>query len=54
MAFSKFKALLRAAAARTIPDPWQAIANAVKQFKHTNAETTSKPQDTMQVDRKLL
>jgi transposase len=33
MAFSKFKALLRATAARTIPDLWQAITDAVKQFK---------------------
>jgi len=33
MAFSKFKALLRTAAARTIPDLWQAITAAVKQFK---------------------
>ncbi|NEI53273.1 IS630 family transposase [Rhizobium leguminosarum] len=33
MAFSKLKALLRAAAARTVPDLWQAIADAIKQFK---------------------
>ncbi len=33
MAFSKLKALLRAAAARTIPDLWQAIADAIKPFK---------------------
>lgn len=33
MAFSKLKAYLRAAAARTIPDLWQAIADAIKQFK---------------------
>jgi transposase len=33
MAFSKLKALLRAAAAKTIPDLWQAIADAIKQFK---------------------
>jgi transposase len=32
MAFAKFKALLRAAAARTIPDLWQAIANALRCF----------------------
>ena len=36
MAFSKLKALLRAAAARTIPDLWDAIANAIRQF--TTAE----------------
>lgn len=32
MAFSKLKALLRAAAARTMPDLWQAIANALTRF----------------------
>ncbi|UGY16340.1 IS630 family transposase [Bradyrhizobium septentrionale] len=32
MALSKLKALLRAAAARTMPDLWQAIANALKRF----------------------
>jgi transposase len=32
MAFSKFKAQLRAAAARTIPDLWQAIATALEAF----------------------
>lgn len=33
MAFSKLKALLRKAAARTIPDLWDAIANALDAFK---------------------
>jgi transposase len=32
MAFSKFKALLRAAAARTIPDLWEAIRTALDAF----------------------
>jgi transposase len=32
MVFSKLKALLRAAAARTIPDLWQAITDALKRF----------------------
>jgi hypothetical protein len=32
MAFSKFKALLRAAAARTIPDLWAAIRIALDAF----------------------
>ena len=32
MAFSKFKALLRAAAARTIPDLWDAIRMAIDAF----------------------
>ena len=32
MAFAKLKTLLRAAAARTIPDLWQAIADALRRF----------------------
>jgi len=32
MVFAKLKALLRAAAARTIPDLWRAIAEALKRF----------------------
>ena len=32
MAFAKLKALLRAAAARTIPDLWQAIPDALRRF----------------------
>jgi hypothetical protein len=32
MAFAKLKALLRAAAPRTIPDLWQAIAAARRRF----------------------
>lgn len=32
MVFAKLKALLRAAAARTMPDLWQAIADAIKRF----------------------
>jgi transposase len=32
MAFAKLKALLRAAAARTVPDLFQAIAEALKRF----------------------
>ncbi len=35
MAFSKLKALLRAAAARTIPDLLQAITDALKRFTPT-------------------
>ena len=31
-AFAKLKALLRKAAARTIPDLWQVIANAIDEF----------------------
>ena len=32
MAFAKLKVALRAAAARTIPDLWQAIADALRRF----------------------
>ena len=32
MAFAKLKAVLRAAAARTIPDLWQALADALRRF----------------------
>ena len=32
MAFAKLKAALRAAAGRTIPDLWQAIADALRRF----------------------
>ena len=35
MAFAKLKALLRAAEARTIPDLWRAIADALKRFTPT-------------------
>jgi hypothetical protein len=38
MAVSKLKPLLRAAAAGTIPDLWQAIAAAIKQFKPENCQ----------------
>jgi len=38
MAFAKLKALLRAAAARTIPDLWQAIADALRRFTRKNAQ----------------
>ena len=54
MAFAKLKALLRAAAARTIPDLWQAIADALRRFTPKNASTISPPQDTMQLERKML
>jgi hypothetical protein len=33
IAFAKFKAILRAAAARTLDALWQAAANAIEQFK---------------------
>ncbi len=39
MAYSKFKALLRKAAARTVPDLWRAIADALEAF--TPSECTN-------------
>jgi transposase len=53
MAFSKFKALLRAAAARTIPDLWAAESHSTPS-RQANAKTISPPQDMMQPDRKML
>ncbi len=38
MAFSKLKATLRKAAARTIDDLWQAIANSLDDFTHTECQ----------------
>jgi len=38
MAFSKFKALLRAAAARTINDLWEAIRLAIGAFKPSECQ----------------
>jgi transposase len=38
MAFSKFKALLRAAAARTIPDLWDAIRIAIDAFTSSECQ----------------
>jgi transposase len=52
MAFAKLKALLRAAAAPTIPDLWQAIPFAAS--PHKNAPIISPPQDTTQYERKML
>lgn len=41
-AFAKLKALLRKAAARTIPDLWQAIADAIPRFMPDECKTTSR------------
>lgn len=38
MAFAKFKAFLRAAAARTIPDLWNAICRAIETFTPSQCE----------------
>ena len=54
MTFAKIKAFLRAAAARTIPDLWDALKNALDAFPLMNAETTSPPPDMTHSDRKLL
>ena len=54
MAFAKLKALLRAAAARTIPDLWQASPTPFAALLRKNAPTTSPPLDTMQHERKML
>lgn len=37
-AFSKLKALLRKAAARTVPELWDAIASAIDHFIHAGYE----------------
>ena len=54
MAFSKFKALLRAAAARSIDALWEAIDWPSTPSRQPNAKITSPPQDTMQSERKML
>ena len=54
MEFAKLKAALRAAEARTVPDLWQAIADALRASPRKNAPTTSPPQDTMQPEWKML
>jgi hypothetical protein len=51
MAFAKLKAALRAAEARTIPDLWQAIADALRRF---TPQECANPQDTMQPEWKML
>ena len=54
-AFAKLKTLLRATAARTIPDLWNAIADAINRFTPDECiEIISPPQDTMHTDRKML
>jgi transposase len=54
MAFSKFKALLRAAAARTIDALWRPSDWPSTPSPQPNAKITSPPQDTMQSERKML
>jgi transposase len=52
MAFAKLKALLRAAAARTIPDLWGATLSTPS--PQMNAATILPPQDMMHSDWKML
>jgi len=54
MAFSKFKALLRAAAARTIPDLWDVIRIALDAFTPSEYQIISPPLDMTPHDRKML
>jgi transposase len=54
MAFAKLKALLRAAAARTIPTSGKPLPPPFAASPHKNAPTISPPQDTMQHERKML
>jgi transposase len=52
MAFSKLKSLLRSAAERTVDGLWSRIGKNASTSSHTrNAETTSRPRGTMQLDR---
>ena len=53
-AFAKLKALLRAAAERTVDGLWDTSAASSTASPPTNALTTSPPQDTMQPERKAL
>jgi len=50
-AFSKLKALLRKAAARTVESLWIAIGSLIPASRQPNAQTTSPQQDMMQPDR---
>jgi transposase len=53
-AFSKLKSILRKAAARNIPELWDAIRDALPRSPSRNAPTTSAPQDTSPSDQILL
>ena len=45
MAFSKLKALLRKAAARTVDDLWSVVADCLPLSQQRNADTISRPPD---------
>ena len=53
-AFAKLKALLRKAAARTVPSLERAIADAMDAFTPAECANYSKPQATIRPDRNLL
>ena len=53
-AFSKLKALLRKAAARTVDQLWNAIASAIDALTPTDCAATSPPQATSRIKRKVL
>ena len=50
MAFSKLKAILRQAAARTVDDLWDVIAQSLDDFTPSESETISPPQDMNRID----
>ena len=52
--FAKFKALLRKAAQRTVDGLGTPSANASTSSRRANAQTTSRPKDTNQPERKPL
>ncbi len=54
MAFSKFKALIRAANPRGIEQLWKAATQAIENSPNSIAETTSSRPGTTQYDRKML
>ena len=54
MAFSKLKALLRKAAARTIPDHWNAIANALDAFTAQECQNYFAASDMTAIKMKRL
>ncbi len=53
-AFAKLKAILRKAAARTIPALWTQSATPCRNSHRANAQTCSKPLDMSQSDRILI
>jgi transposase len=54
MAFSKIKALLKKAAARTVHDLWDAIRNAIDAVSPKDAEASSLPVDMNRYDTNPL